>query len=92
MPKGLREKIFGRKGKGKGHFEQINKRQEYLEKHMLDIATALEWPIDSNNVPKIICIYLSRRVYWWTYYPPEEINAVFLRIDLLADYIQNFET
>jgi len=89
--KRLREKIFGRPGKNQGHFEQINKRQDYLEKNILDIAAALEWPVDPNNPPKIICIYLSRRVYWWTNYPPEKINAVFLRIDLLADFIQNLE-
>ena len=89
--KRLREKIFGRAGKKQGHFEQINKRQEYLEKNIPDIAATLEWPIDPNIPLRIICIYLSRRVYWWTEYPPEGINASFLRIDLLAEFIKNLE-
>ena len=89
--KRLREKIFGRPGKDEGHFGQINKRKDYLAEHIFDIGTALEWPMDSKNPPEIITIYLSRRSYWWTSFPPEEIEAVFLRIDLLSDFIRNLE-
>ncbi|MCK4823315.1 hypothetical protein KA005_46615, partial [bacterium] len=85
--KRLREKIFGRPGKYQGHFEQINKRKEYLREHIVDVSTALKWPIDAKNHPKIISIYLSRRSYWWTNFPPKEIEAEFIRVDLLSDFI-----
>jgi len=89
--KRLREKIFGRPDKNEGHFEQINKRQSYLSNCLPEIASALEWPIDSENPPKIITVYLSRRSYWWTRFPPKEIDAVFLRIDLLSKFINDLE-
>jgi len=89
--KRLREKILGRSGKDAGHFEQINKRKDYLAEHISDIATALEWPIDLRNPSKIITIYLSRRNYWWTSFPPEKIDAVFLRIDLLSKFIDDLK-
>ena len=87
----LREKIFGRPGKTQGHFEQINKRIEYLKKHIIDICTALEWPVDNQNPPKILSVYLSRRTFWWTHFPPEKIETEFVRIDLLSDFINDLE-
>ena len=89
--KRLREKIFGRSGKDEGHFAQINKRKGYLAEHIFDIATALKWPVDFENPPEIITIYLSRRSYWWTNFPPEGIEAVFLRVDLFSNFIRNLE-
>ncbi len=86
--KRLREKIFGQPGKDKGHFTQITKREEYLSVHVSDIARALDWPVDPNQPPKIITIYLSRRSYWWTHFPPYDVTAKFLRIDLLSDFIE----
>ena len=86
--KRLRDKIFGRPGKDEGHFTQINKRKEYLSAHISDIATALDWPVKPEKPPKIITIYLSRRSYWWTHFPPKEIDAKFLLIDLFSDFIQ----
>ena len=86
--KRLRETIFGQPGKDKGHFTQINKREEYLSAHLPDIARALGWPVDPNQLSEIITIYLSRRSYWWTHFPPEDVTAKFLRIDLLSDFIE----
>ncbi len=83
----LREKIFGIPGKSQGYFEQINRREDYLKKHLAEIARALRWPIDEKNPPKIITIYLSRNSHWWTSFPSEGINAEFLRADLLSDFI-----
>jgi hypothetical protein len=89
--KRLREKIFGAHEKDKGHFEQIDKRKDYLEKNIFDISRALEWPVKPNNPPKIITIYLSRRSYWWTIYPPVKTEVVFLQIEMLSDFIRDID-
>ena len=89
--KRLREKIFGREGKDEGHFSQINKREAYLSKDFIKIAKALKWPIDVNNLPKIISIYLTSKIYWWTKFPPKEVKAVFLQIDMLSNFIKDLE-
>ena len=68
----LRDKIFGIPGKSQGYFEQINRREEYLKKHLPELAQALKWPIDEKKPPRIITIYLSRNSHWWTSFPPEE--------------------
>jgi hypothetical protein len=87
--KRLREKIFGQPGKDKGHFTQIEKRAEYLSAHIFDIARALDWPVNPGRLPEIVTIYLSRRSYWWTYFPPYEVTAKFLQIDLFSDFIEH---
>ncbi len=87
--KRLREKIFGQPGKDKGHFTQIGKREQYLSTHISDIANALDWPTNTDQPPRIITVYLSRRSYWWTHFPPYNVTAKFLRIDLLSDFIEH---
>jgi hypothetical protein len=87
--KRLREKIFGRPGKDGGHFEQIEKRQNYLTEHLLSIAKELSWPVSVDTLPEIVTIYLTRLTYWWTRFPPREVNALFLRVDMLAKFIED---
>lgn len=87
--KRLRETIFGKDSKDEGHFRQINKRQDYLSLHLLGMAQALKWPIDVNNLPKIITIYLTRITYWWTKFPPKDVKTVFLRVDMLSKFIED---
>jgi hypothetical protein len=86
--KRLREKIFGRAGKDQGYIKQINRRQDYLSDHFIEIATALQWPNNINKIPKIIPIYLSRSNYWWTRFPPTKTDIVFLRVELLSKFIE----
>jgi hypothetical protein len=87
--KRLREQIFGRYVGGKSYLDKINKRQSYLLAHLTDIASALNWPIDLNKAPRIVPIYLSRTSYWWTLFPPVEVDVVFLRIELLGEFIES---
>lgn len=88
--KRLRETIFGKGSKDDGHFRQINKRRDYLSLHLLEIAQALGWHIDVNNLPKIVTIYLTRITYWWTKFPPKDVKAVFLQVDMLSKFIEDF--
>ena len=87
--KTLRETIFGNDNKDKGHFRQINKRRDYLSLHLLEIAQALKWPVDVNNLPKIVTIYLTRMTYWWTKFPPKDVKTVFLQVDMLSKFIED---
>jgi hypothetical protein len=85
----LRDKIFGRPGKEDGFLRQINRRQTYLSNHLSEIVTDLEWPVDLEKPPKIIPVFISRRSYWWTRFPPQRVEVVFLRIDLLSKFISD---
>lgn len=84
----LREKIFGRPGIDEGHFSQINLRADYLKNNSAKVLKALNWSAPEGHPPNVISIYLTRRVYWWTRYPPNPTAATFLRIDMLADFLR----
>jgi len=88
-----RENIFGDPAKpgDEGHFTQINKREKYLEDHLMEIAKLAnpKWSIDGTTPPKIVTIYLSRRKCWWTRFPPDHIHAYFLTLDELSDFIDS---
>lgn len=83
----LREKIFG--PKKNNHIKHIKIRQEYLENHWEDILTKLGWPFAPANPPKIIPVYVARKMYWCMRFPPEQVNVNFLRIDMLEHFIKN---
>lgn len=87
--KRLREKIFGIPGKHQGFFKQIIKRKEYLNDHIFDIVKTLSWSLEKDIHPEILTVYLSRRSFWWTRFPPDEIEASFVRIDMMDDFIRN---
>jgi hypothetical protein len=87
--KRLRERLFGIPGKREGDFKQINKRQDYLSGNLARISSILGWPIDFTKPPPIIPIYLSRRMEWWTRYPPKEIKIESLSIDLLTNFLND---
>ena len=87
--KRLRETIFGKDSKDEGHFRQINKRRDYLLLHLLGIAQSLKWPVDVNNLPKIVTIYLTRMTYWWTKFPPKDVKTIFLQVDILSKFIED---
>jgi hypothetical protein len=90
--KRLREKIFGVSGKDEGHFRQINKRQHYLMDHWAAIAQGLKWPLSSAEPPKILSLYVTPLTYWWTRFPPHKVNTTFLRVQMLANFIQDLGT
>ena len=87
--KRLREKIFGVPGKDEGHFRQIEKRQQYLLDHWAAIAKALRWPLSSAEPPKILSLYVTPITYWWTRFPPREVDTTFLRVEMLSKFIQD---
>lgn len=86
--KRLRDKIFGRTGYNDGHFRQIRIRTNYLKKNIKKVCQSLNWQIENTNLPLIITLYISNRFFWWMKYPPRQVDAEFIRVDLLDSYIK----
>jgi hypothetical protein len=89
--KRLKEKIFGMNNKDRGFFEKIIPRRLYLLGNLIPIAADLKWPINTINPPKIIDVFLSRMLYWWTRFPPKHTETIFLRVDQLSSYLSELE-
>lgn len=90
--KRLRTKIFGwPKPTKESHFPKILRREQYLRQNLGKIAEDLSWPIDQENPPRIINVYVTRHRNWWMKSPPNNIEAEFQRIDLLDDFIQSLK-
>jgi hypothetical protein len=83
----LKRTIFG-DGDDEGHFRQINKRRNYLLKNVQKIADGLHWPIDSQNLPRVVTIYLTRDTFWWTRFPPIDTGVTFLQCTQLFMFIE----
>ncbi|MFH2075400.1 MAG: hypothetical protein ABIJ57_08655, partial [Pseudomonadota bacterium] len=67
---------------------QINKRKDYLLRNIQKIAEGLHWPVDSNHLPKVETIYLTRDTFWWTRFPPIETEVTFLQSAQLSMFIE----
>lgn len=87
--KRLREKIFGRSDTDQGYLEKVEMRAAHLSDHLVEIAKALKWSVDPHNLPKVISVFVSRRSYWWTRFPPRSTDVNFLRVDLLSQFLDN---
>ena len=87
----IREKIFGKnykkrkKGQHQGNLIKVEKRESWLRNNNKKFADILNWPVKKN--PRIISIYLTRKDYWWTKFPPRDTDVVFMRIDFFDEYI-----
>jgi len=89
----LRNKIFGwPKEMKKSHFPKILRREQYLLENLGKISKDLDWPIDKQNPPKIINVYVTRHRNWWMKSPPNNIEAEFQRIDRLDEFIKSIES
>ena len=92
----IRDKIFrneyeeSRKVKSPGNLLIVEKRENYLKKNYRIFAEILNWPI--KRKPKVLSIYITRRDYWWTKFPPRKTNVIFLRVDMLYEYLTKILT
>ena len=85
----LKRTIFGEGDGDEGHFRKINKRKDYLLRNIRKIAESLHWPIDSNHLPKVETIYLTRDTFWWTRFPPIDTGVTFLQSTQLSMFIES---
>lgn len=86
--KRLRDYIFGSK-KDERYLEKVEKRGTYLANNLVKIARLLGWSIDTDKLPKVISLFISRQSYWWTRFPPRSTKVKFLRIDLLSKFLED---
>ena len=89
--KRLKGKIFGRDDNDRGFFEKIIPRRSYLLGNLASISANLNWPINTINPPEVVDVFLSRRLYWWTSFPPKHFETKFLRVDQLSSYLGELE-
>jgi len=82
----LRRNIFDTSTKN-SHFSKILRREKYLRENWQKISDDLKWPVDTEKPPKIVNVYVPRHRNWWMKSPPDGIQADFIRIDLLDEYI-----
>lgn len=87
--KRMREKIFGRLEKEKGYLLKVENREDYLKKNIEKILKTMGYPSMQSETIQIISLFVSRDLYWWMKYPIRPTNVIFLRIDLLSDYLEN---
>ncbi|RPI14931.1 MAG: hypothetical protein EHM58_15345 [Ignavibacteriae bacterium] len=87
----LRDRLFGRNDKDKGDFAKVIRREEFLQENYKDALKSLKWPVYESEPYKIVTIFLIRRNYWWTIYPPFDTDVTFLRVDLLDEFVKNLK-
>lgn len=84
----LRDRIFGA-GRDHGQFEQIERRRRFLEENMDKLRVLLCWPAPALDCPPMITnVYVGRDIYWWMRNPPYEVDAHFVRIDMLDRWLR----
>jgi len=84
----LRERFFGRDNTNRGYFEKVLKRENFLKKKSIDIMKSLNWTLNTSEPLEVESIFVIRRNYWWTSFPPFETDVKFLRIDMLDDFLK----
>jgi hypothetical protein len=73
--------------KDKNHVYRVEQRGKYLSEHYEDFAKL--FGVTIKNSPKVVSVFVTTDIYFWTEYPPRDTSVVFIRIDMLNDYLQN---
>jgi hypothetical protein len=87
--KRLRERIFGT-DEDRAYLEKIENRERFLIENYLNIIATLGWQIPKEP-PRVVSIYVSRDLFWWTEFPPYSTNVKFIRIDALEEFIKRLQ-
>jgi hypothetical protein len=83
----LRQTIFGREGKDRGHFEKILPRIGFLRTEWRTLFELCGWPSAMEQPPRLVPVYLSRYQDWWMRFPPIDHGVTFLTIERLTDFL-----
>ena len=70
---------------------KFNKRQQYLAKNYSRVMQAMGWTLSKSNSPKIIAVFLTEKLFWWTRFPPKGLNTSFVQIELLSEFIAKLQ-
>jgi hypothetical protein len=82
----LRKTIF------EDYLVKFNRRQQYLTKNYSRVMQVLGWAYDKGNSPKIIAVFLTEKLFWWTRFPPKGLNTSFVQIELLSEFIAKLQS
>jgi len=85
--KSLRNDIFGKDNKDRGYLGKVEAREKYINENIEKIFSLMNWSLNLNIIPEIKSIFVSRYKYWWTKFPPVETKVVFLRVDMLTNFL-----
>lgn len=71
----------------KNYVKKVEDRADYLENNYKDFESVLGVKIADN--PKVVSVFITRDIQFWTENPPRITNVNFLRIDLLDEFIES---
>lgn len=84
----IRRKFFGeRNSPDKGFLGKVEKREAYLDKNTQAVLKVLGWTSTHAEAPKVISMFVLKRAYWWTRFPPVETNVKFVVLNRLRDFL-----
>lgn len=86
----IRRKYFGdANAEDRGFLGRVEIRQDYLRQNSQVVMKMLGWKSIDAEAPKVISIFVSRRSFWWTRFPPIETDVRFLTLDTLRDFLKS---
>jgi hypothetical protein len=86
----IRRKFFGDNSlDNKGYLGKVENRATYLCQHTQRILEIFDWKSLHEESPTIISIFVTRRSYWWTRFPPVETDVRFMTVAKLRDFLVN---
>jgi hypothetical protein len=84
----LRERIFGA-GADHGQFAKIERRREFLARHVGRLRPLLGWPESpAGREPVFREAYVCRDISWWLKHPPYPVPTAFVRVDALDGWLR----
>jgi hypothetical protein len=86
----IRRKFFGTgEGDNKGYLERVERRADYLIRNTSAVMHSLGWSsLAGESCPRIVSLFVSRRPYWWTRFPPVKTDIKFMTVDMLRDFVR----
>lgn len=85
----IRRKYFGQENSSdRGFLGKVENREDYLKNNIQPVFKALGWET-KEETPKVISMFVTKRSYWWTRFPPVETNVKFTILSTLRDFVAN---
>lgn len=70
----------------KNYVFRVERREQYLTANYQDFAKLFK--VEIKESPKVVSVFVTTDIYFWTEYPPRSTNVRFLRVDMLDDFIK----
>lgn len=76
-------------GGKKNYVYRVEQREKHLIEHYEDFAKL--FGVDIKSKPKVVSLFVTTDIYFWTEHPPRETNVQFLRVDMLDDHLKKLK-